>query len=72
MTMTVTLLCTLLVCPGALLIYFNDGGGGVPSDFLGSETLAQSDFFESIDERCWNFFWVTKKTRGIFWVAKKE
>ena len=30
--------------PGALLTYFNDGGGG-PKDFFGSDILAKRDFF---------------------------
>ena len=37
-----------------------EGGGGGPSDFLGSEILAKSDFFGSM------------KDAGIFWVAKKK
>ena len=36
--------------PGALLTYYNDGGGGGPSVFFGSEILAKSDFFGSMKD----------------------
>ena len=55
--------------PGAPLIYFKDGGGG-PSDFFGSEILAQRDFFW-VYERCQYIFGSQKKPEGFFWVAKK-
>ena len=34
--------------PGSPLTYFNDGGS--PSDFFGSEILAESDFFGSMKD----------------------
>ena len=46
---------------GALLTYFNDGGGRGGSEWIfRSEILAKSDFFGSM------------KDAGIFWVAKKK
>ena len=45
------------------------GGGGVLSDFFGSEILAQSDFFGSMKDA--GIFLGRKKTEGFFWVAKK-
>ena len=53
--------------PGPPLTYFNDGGGG-PSDFFGSEILAQSDFFGSMKHA--KIFWGHEKNRGIFWGCK--
>ena len=44
---------------------------GDPSDFFGSEILAQSDFFGSMKRRQ-DFFGSQKKTRGIFWGCKKR
>ena len=37
---------------------------GGPSDFLGSEIVAKSDFFGSMKDA--GIFWVAKKSRGIF------
>ena len=54
--------------PGAPLTYFNDGGK--PSDFFGSEILAKSDFFGSMND-AGIFLGHDKKTEGFFWVAKK-
>ena len=62
---------TKSVAPGATLTYFNDGGGGDPSDFLGSEILAKGDFFW-VYERRRDFFGSRKKRRDLFWVAKKR
>ena len=53
----------LLYVPGAPLTHFNDGGGG-PSDFFGSEILAQSDFFGSLKEA--RIFLGREKKTGIF------
>ena len=53
------LIQTNLRCPGAPLTYFNDGGED-PSDFLGSEILAQTNFFGSM------------KDAGIFLGRKKN
>ena len=59
--------------PGAPLTYFNDGGGGGggPSDFLGSEILAQSDFFGSMKD-AGNFLGRKEKQRDFFGYAKKS
>ena len=64
---------------GAPLTYFNDGGGGGPSDFFGSEILAKSDFFGSMkdagiflghEKRNRRIFLGCKKrTKGFFWVG---
>ena len=54
------------------------GGGGVPSDFFGSEILAKGDFFGSMKDA--GIFWGCEKnggiflgceegTKGIFWVC---
>ena len=43
---------------------FNDRGGGVPKDFLGSEILAKRDFFGSMKDA--GIFLVYEKTE-IFW-----
>ena len=59
-----------MLLPGSPLAYFNDGGGGGPSNFLGSEILAKSDIFGSIKTP--GFFWVAKKNRGIFWGWEKR
>ena len=56
--------------PGAPLTYFNDGGGGGPNDFFGSEILARSDFFGSMKDA--GNFGVAIKNRGIFWGCKKR
>ena len=42
---------------------------GGPSDFFGSEILAQSNFFGFMKDA--GVFLGRKKNRGIFWVAKK-
>ena len=55
--------------PEAPLTYFNDGGGG-PSNFFGSEILAQSDFLGSM-KRHRNVFG-SQKNRGIFWGCEKR
>ena len=60
-----------LTTPGPRLIYFNNGGGGGPSDCFGSEILAKSDFFGSM-KRSWDFFWVAKKNGGIFLGCEKR
>ena len=39
-----------MLLPGSPLAYFNDGGGGGPSNFLGSEILAKSDIFGSMKD----------------------
>ena len=44
-------------------------GGRGPSDFFGSEILAQSDFL-GVYERHWQFFGSQRKTEGFFWVVK--
>ena len=48
------------------------GGGGVggPSDFLGSEILAKSEFFGSMKD-VGNFLSLEKEIEGIFWVSEK-
>ena len=46
------------------------GGGGGPSDFLGSKILAKSDFFGSMKDA--GIFWVTKKNRDFFGFQKKD
>ena len=59
------------VSPGAPLTYFNDGkggGGGVPSDFFGSEILAKSDFFGSMKDTE-IFLGREERTKGLFWVC---
>ena len=56
-----------------------EGGGGGPSDFFGSEILAQCEFFGSmkdtgifLDREKKIFFWVAKKRlRDFFGYAKK-
>ena len=67
--------------PGAPLTYFNEGGGGGPSDFFGSEILAKSDFFGSMkdagtflvrkkEQR--DFLGCKKRTKGFFGVCKQK
>ena len=56
--------------PGAPLTYFNDGGGGGPSDFFGSEILAKSDFFGSVKDA--RIFLGREKKNGIFLGWEKE
>ena len=55
--------------PGGPLTYFNDGGGG-PSDFFGSEILAQSDFLGSMKDTG-IFLGCEKKQRDFGGVAEK-
>ena len=55
--------------PGAPLTHFNDGGGGGPSDFFGSEILAKSDFFGCMKDV--GIFLGREKKQGFFGVAKK-
>ena len=45
------------------------GGGESPSDFFGSEILAQSDFFGSMKD-AGIFLGREKKPEGFLWVAK--
>ena len=45
---------------------------GGPSDFLGSEILAQSDFFGVAKKKTEGYFWVAKKgLRDFYGYAKK-
>ena len=46
-------------------------GGGVPSDFFGSEILAKSDLFGSMKD-AGIFLCREKKNRGIFWGLRKK
>ena len=55
--------------PHSYILMTGEGEGG-PSDFLGSEILAKSDFF-GVYETCRDFFGPPKKTKGFFWVAKQ-
>ena len=58
--------------PRAPLTYFNDGGrGGGPSDFFGSEILAQRDFFGSMKDVS-IFLGSEKKQRDFFGLQKKD
>ena len=57
--------------PGAPLTHFNDGGGGGPSDFFGSEILAQSDLFGSMKD-AGIFLGREKKQRDFFGLRKKD
>ena len=50
--------------PGAPLTYFNDGGGGGPKDFSGSDVLAKRDFFGSMKDA--GIFLGHENNRGIF------
>ena len=50
--------------PHSYILMTGEGEGG-PSDFLGSEILAKSDFF-GVYETCRDFFWAPKKNKGIF------
>ena len=63
-----TSLKALLKSSGAPLTYFNDGG--CPSDFFGSEILAQSDFF-GVYERCRDLYGSAKKPEGFFGGCEK-
>ena len=56
------------VLPGAPLTYLMMGGGS-PSDFLGSEILAKSDFFGCMKDA--GIFLGSGKNQRFFWVAKK-
>ena len=53
--------------------YFSDWGlgGGGPSDFLGLQILAKSDFFGSMKDTRPGFFWGHEKKWRFSWVAKK-
>ena len=51
-------------------------GGGGPSDFFGSEILAQSDFFGSMKDtgiflglEKKSFLYCEKRNKGYFWVC---
>ena len=57
--------CTDQVPVVPLVTYSNDGGD--PSDVLGSEIFAQSDFFGSMEDA--GIFGGSEKNR--FWVVKK-
>ena len=57
--------------PGAPLTYFNDGGAGGWSDFLGSEILAKGEIFW-VYERRRDLFGSQPNMEGFFWFAKKE
>ena len=59
-----------VLIPGPPLTYFNDGGGGGPSDFFGSEILARSNLFGSMKDA--RIFWDREKKRGIFLGSKKR
>ena len=70
-----------IFAPGAPLTYFNDGGGGGPSDFFGSEILAKSDFFGSVkdariflghEKKNGIFLGWEKELRDFFWYAKES
>ena len=50
--------------PGAPLTYFNDGGGGGPKDFFGSDILAKRDFFGSMKDA--RIFGSRENNAGIF------
>ena len=52
------------VAPGAPPTYFNDGGGGDPKDFLGSDILAKRDFLGSMEDA--GIFLGPENNRGIF------
>ena len=56
-----------VLIPGAPLTYSNDGEGGgeCPSDFFGSEILANNDFFGSMKD-AGIFLGCKKKIRGVF------
>ena len=53
--------------PHSHILMTGEGGG---SDFLGSEILAQSDFFGSMKDAR-NFLCRRKKQSNVFWVARK-
>ena len=59
------------IFPGAPLTYFNDRGGGGPSDFFGSEILTKSDFFGSMKD-AWIFLGREIKQRNFFGLQKKD
>ena len=46
------------------------GGGGGPSDFFGSEVMAQSNFFGSMKDA--GIFWGREENRGIFLDCEKR
>ena len=50
--------------PGTPLTYFNDGGGGGPKDFFGSDILAKRDFLGSMKDA--GIFWGRENNTGIF------
>ena len=51
--------------PGAPLTYFNDGGGGGPKDFFGSDILGKRDFLGSMKDA--GIFLGRENNTGIFW-----
>ena len=53
-----------LTYPGAPLTYFNDGGGGGPKDFFGSDILAKKIFLGSMKDA--RIFLGRENNRGIF------
>ena len=50
--------------PRAPLTNFNDGGGGGPKDFFGSDILAKRDFFGSMKDA--GIFLGRENNTGIF------
>ena len=64
---------SLVHCPGALLTYFNDGGGegGVRVIFLGRKFWPKVIFL-GLWKTPGFFLGCKRKTEGFFWVAKKE
>ena len=53
------------------ILVTGDWGGGGPSDFLGLQILAKSDFFWSMKDTRPGFFWGREKKWRFSWVAKK-
>ena len=54
----------VILTPGAPLTYFNDGGGGGPKDFFGSDILAKTDFLGSMKDA--GIFLGRENNWGIF------
>ena len=61
---------TPILIPGTPLTYFNDGGVGGSKWFFGVWNFGRKWFF-GVYERCQDFLGSQKKTKGLFWVAKK-
>ena len=51
-------------------VLMTEGGGGVPSDFFGSEILARSDLFGSMKDA--GIFLGPEKERDFFVLRKKD